>query len=57
MHLLKMRQECLGRAPGTNVTFAIYTHAVGEVDMLFAGQLGEKLCPNVAKLAKQQPSQ
>ena len=50
---MKIRQERLGHAPGSNVTLAIYTHAVGEDDRLVAGQLGEMLCPNVAKLAQE----
>ena len=32
---------------------AIYTHTVGEDDRLLAEQLGEMLCPNVAKLAQE----
>src|SRR6202043_1208697 len=31
----------------------IYTHAVEEDDRLVAEQLGEMLCPNVAKLAQE----
>jgi hypothetical protein len=48
---MKVRQERLGHAPGSNITLAVYTHAVGEDDRLLADQLGEMLCPNVAKLA------
>ena len=50
---MKIRQERLGHAPGSSITLAIYTHAVGEDDRLVAAQLGEMLCPNVAKLAKE----
>ena len=50
---MKIRRERLGHAPGSNVTLAIYTHTVGEDDRLVAGQLGEMLCPNVAKLAQE----
>jgi integrase len=50
---MKVRQERLGHAQGSNVTLAIYTHAVGEDDRLVAEQLGEMLCPNVAKLAQE----
>ena len=50
---MKIRQERLGHAPGSNITLAIYTHAVGEDDRLLAEQLGEMLCPNVAKLARE----
>jgi hypothetical protein len=38
---------------GSNVTLAIYTYAVEEDDRLVAGQLGEMLCPNAAKLAQE----
>jgi integrase len=50
---MKVRQERLGHAPGSNITLAVYTHAVGEDDRLLADQLGEMLCPNVAKLAQE----
>jgi hypothetical protein len=50
---MKIRQERLGHAPGSNITLAIYTHAVGEDDRLLAEQWGEMLCPNVAKLAQE----
>jgi integrase len=50
---MKVRQERLGRAPGSTITLAVYTHAVGEDDRLLADQLGEMLCPNVAKLAQE----
>jgi integrase len=50
---MKVRQERLGHAPGSIITLAVYTHAVGEDDRLLADQLGEMLCPNVAKLAQE----
>jgi hypothetical protein len=50
---MKIRQERLGHAPGSNITLAIYTHPVGEDDGLLAEQLGEMLYPNVAKLAQE----
>ena len=50
---MKVRQERLGHAPGSSITLAIYTHTVGEDDRLLAEQLGEMLCPNVAKLAQE----
>lgn len=50
---MKIRQERLGHAPGSDLTLGVYTHTVGEDDKLVAGQLGEMLCPNVAKLAQE----
>jgi integrase len=50
---MKIRQERLGHAPGSAITLAVYTHAVGEDDRLLAERLGEMLCPNVAKLAQE----
>jgi hypothetical protein len=50
---MKIRQERLGHAPGSNITLAIYTHTVGEDDRLVAEKLGDMLCPNVAKLAQE----
>jgi len=50
---MKIRQERFGHAPGSNITLDIYTHAVDEDDRLLAEQLGEMLCPNVAKLAQE----
>ena len=50
---MKIRQERFGHAPGSNITLAIYTHAVDADDRLLAEQLGEMLCPNVAKLAQE----
>jgi integrase len=37
---MKIRQERLGHAPGSNLTLAVYTHAVGEDDRRLAEQLG-----------------
>jgi hypothetical protein len=34
----------------------VYTHAVEEDDRRVAEQLGEMLCPNVAKLAQEKTS-
>jgi hypothetical protein len=50
---MKIRQERFGHAPGSNITLAIYTHAVDADDRLLAEQLGEMLCPNVSKLAQE----
>jgi integrase len=49
----KIRQERFGHAPGSNITLAIYTHAVDADDRRLAEQLGEMSCPNVAKLAQE----
>ena len=50
---MKIRQERFGHAPGSNLTLGIYTHTVEEDDRRVAEQLGEMLCPNVAKLAQE----
>jgi integrase len=50
---MKIRQERLGHAPGSNMTLAVYTHTVGEDDRQVAKKLGDMLCPNVAKLAQE----
>ena len=50
---MKIRRERLGHAPGSNLTLDVYTHTVVEDDRLVAKQLGEMLCPNVAKLAQE----
>lgn len=50
---MKIHQERFGHAPGSSLTLSIYTHAVEEDDRLVAEQLGEMLCPNVAKLAQE----
>jgi hypothetical protein len=50
---MKIRQERLEHAPGSGLTLGVYTHAVEEDDRLVAEQLGEMLCPNVAKLAQE----
>jgi integrase len=49
---MKIRQERFGHAPGSHHLLGIYTHAVEEDERLVAEQLGEILCPNVAKLAQ-----
>jgi len=50
---MKIRQERLGHAPGSNLTLGVYTHTVDEDDRVVADQLGEMLCPNVAKLGQE----
>ena len=50
---MKIRQERFGHAPGSSLTLGIYTHTVEEDDRRVAEQLGEMLCPNVAKLAQE----
>ncbi len=50
---MKIRQERFGHALGSSLTLGNYTHAVEEDDRLVAEQLGEMLCPNVAKLAQE----
>ncbi len=50
---MKTGQEPLGHAPRSNITLDIYTPAVGEDDRRIAGQLGDMLYPNVAKLAEE----
>jgi hypothetical protein len=50
---MKIRQERLGHAPGSAITLAVYTHAVGEDDRPLAERSGEMLCPDVAKLAQE----
>ncbi len=42
---MKVRQERLGHALGSDITMAIYTHSVGEDDKRVALQLGDILCP------------
>jgi integrase len=50
---MKIRQERFGHAPGSNLLLGTYTHTVEEDDRRVAEQLGEMLCPNVAKLAQE----
>jgi integrase len=50
---MKIRWERFGHAPGSALTLDVYTHAVEEDDRRVAEQLGEMLCPNVAKLAQE----
>lgn len=47
---MKTRQERLGHAAGSDITMAVYTHAVSEDDKRVALQLGDLLCPNVPNL-------
>lgn len=53
---MKLRQERLGHAPGSEITMAVYTHVIGDDDRRVAVQLGEMLRPDVPKfdLAKMQ---
>jgi len=51
---LKVRQERLGHAPGSDITLAVYTHAFGEDHRHVAEQLGKILCPNVPNLAQKE---
>jgi hypothetical protein len=46
---MKVRQERLGHAPGSDITIAVYTHTVSEDDRKIAQQLGEILDPNGPK--------
>lgn len=49
---MKIRQERLGHAPGSDITMAIYTHVLGEGDRQVAQQLGDILRPSVPKLSQ-----
>jgi len=53
----RLRREdtpgAIRHAPGSNLLLGVYTHTVEEDDRLVAEQLGEMLCPNVAKLAQE----
>jgi integrase len=51
---MKVRQERLGHALGSNITMAVYTHAVSEDDRRVADQLGNLLCPDVSKFVNQE---
>jgi integrase len=48
---MKIRQERLGHAPGSDITMAVYTHVLGEGDRQVAQQLGDILRPSVPKLS------
>jgi integrase len=48
---MKVRQERLGHAPGSDITMAVYTHTVREDDRKIAQQLGEILDPNGPKFS------
>jgi len=48
---MKVRQERLGHAPGSDITMAIYTHTASEDDRKVAQQLGEILDPNGPKFS------
>lgn len=48
---MKIRQERLGHAPGSDITMAVYTHVLGEGDRKVAQHLGDTLRPSVAKLS------
>jgi integrase len=49
---MKIRQERLGHAAGSEITMALYTHSVGEDHRRVADQIGELLCPLVSKFAE-----
>jgi hypothetical protein len=51
---MKVRQERLGHAPGSDITLAVYTHAASEDDRQLAEKLGNILCPNVPTLAQEE---
>jgi len=51
---MKIRQERLGHAVGSEITMALYTHTVTEDHRRVADQLGELLCPNVSKFANKE---
>ncbi len=51
---MKVRQERLGHALGSDITMAVYTHAVSEDDRRVADQLGNLLCPDVSKFANKE---
>jgi hypothetical protein len=46
---MKLRQQRLGHAPGSDITMAVYTHLIGDDDHRVAAQLGEILRPDVPK--------
>jgi len=48
---MKVRQERLGHAPGSDITMAVYTHVVGDDDRQIAAKLGEILAPNGPKFS------
>jgi hypothetical protein len=49
---MKVRQERLGHAPGSDITMTVYTHTVSEDDRKIAQQLGEILAPNGPKFSR-----
>jgi integrase len=46
---MKLRQQRLGHAPGSDITVTVYTHLIGDDDQKVAAQLGEILRPDVPK--------
>ncbi len=46
---MKLRQQRLGHAPGSDITMAVYTHLIGDDDHKVAAQLGDILRPDVPK--------
>jgi integrase len=42
---MKLRQQRLGHAPGSDITMAVYTHIIGDDDHTVAAQLGAILRP------------
>jgi len=51
---MKVRQERLGHAPGSDITMTVYTHTVSEDDRKIAEQLGEILAPNGPKFSHEE---
>src|ERR1700677_4539416 len=49
---MKVRQERLGHAPGSDITMTAYTHTASEDDRRIAQQLGEILAPNGPKFSR-----
>jgi len=54
---MKIRQERLGHAAGSEITLALYTHSVSEDHKKVAVQIGELLCPNVSNLVAAEKAQ
>jgi integrase len=48
---MKLRQERLGHAPGSDLTLTVYTHTVQDDDRRIAAKLGEILAPNGPKFS------
>lgn len=50
---MKVRQERLGHAAGSNITMVVYTHTVSADDRKVAEELGQILCADVCKLTQE----